>query len=100
MLLHCWVRPRPSGGFIAECLEFGLYLVEPDPQSAERSLRGSIEDYAAAFRHFTREKKPVRPARALGYWWKRPFWHIAYTLHSARRGLEAFSCEVTLPARA
>lgn len=37
--LHCWVRPRSSGGYVAECLELGMYFVEDTPQQAQANLR-------------------------------------------------------------
>lgn len=85
MILHCWVRPRRPTGYVAECLELGIYLVEPDQNRAQEALRDAIDTYEGAVRHFRQEKKPVRLVRVLGYWWKRPAWHLAFALRSVPR---------------
>ena len=100
MVLHCWVRPRRSGGYIAECLELGMYFVEADPGRGVEALREAIDSYGDAVKHFSAQHQPVRPSRVAGYWWKRPLWHAACSLGSVRKNLKAFSCEITLPALA
>jgi len=102
--LHCLVRPRRGGGYIAECLELGMYYVEDCPGLAMKTLEDAIRAYEKAVLHFAERNEPIHPVRSAGYWWKRPIWSVLYFLARvqrtivARRTIQAVSCDIRLPA--
>jgi len=114
MRVHCLIRPRRGGGYVAEGLELGMYYVEGCPGLAMKTLEEAIKGYEEAVKHFTGQDLPVHSVRSAGYWWKRPAWSVlrilnrrilvaSYAASQARGDIggglfQAVSCDIRLPA--
>jgi len=116
MRVHCLIRPRRGGGYVAECLELGMYYVEGYPGLAMKTLEEALKSYEEAVKYFTGQDLPVHSVRSAGYWWKRPAWSVfrilnrigsilvaSYAASQARGDIggglfQAVSCDIRLPA--
>jgi len=78
--LHCLIRPRLGGGYVAECLEWGMYNVENLIDLAARGLDEAARAHEVAMEFFAGQGLPVHSVRTSGYWWKRAAWSIVRTL--------------------
>lgn len=99
--LHCLIRPRRAGGYIAECLEAGLYYAqdwcaarrialgrhfeEDAMDRAVQFLRYAMDIHRRAAGHFRACGLPTYLGRSSGYWWKRVVWHLARMTRAGRR---------------